>query len=86
MSSGFLTNEAAIISNPFCIPNIISSLSLSVRRGNCKTRPGILTLFLFVNLPPCITSQTTSLFTISFTFSSIIPSFIKIVVPIFTSS
>ena len=60
----------------------ISAISLSVILGKFKTKSGTFILFLFVNLPPCITSQTISFSTISFTLSSIVPSFINIVLPI----
>lgn len=57
-------------------------MSFSVILGRFNARSGTFILFLFVRRPPWMTSHTMSLSFISFTFSSIVPSFISIVLPI----
>ena len=53
--AAFLTNEAAIKSNPCSTPKMISSLSFSVMPGSLILTLGTLTPFLEPSSPPLIT-------------------------------
>ena len=87
IQAAFLTNEAAIKSNPCSTPNIISSLSLSVIPGSLILTLGTLTPFLEPSSPPLITVHIISVpSTTSSTLSSIRPSSIRIVLPFSTSA
>ena len=80
--SAFLTKEAAIKSTPCSTPNFRSS----VIAGRRIATFGTLTPFFSPSSPPLTTSQLMLLPFLSFTFSSIRPSSIRIVLPALTSS
>ena len=84
--AAFLTNEAAIKSNPCSTPKMISSLSFSVMPGSLMLTLGTLTPFLEPSSPPLITVHSISVPSTLSTLSSIRPSSIRIILPVVTSS
>ena len=85
ISSADLTNEAAIKSKSFLIPNIISSLSTSLMYGMVRLTLGTLTPLWFETGPPFSTRHTISVPVTFSIFILISPSSISMVSPGFTS-
>lgn len=79
-------NEAAIKSKSFSTPNLISSLSLSLRNGSERVIFGTFIPLLEDTYPPFMTVQIIPPSFFSMTLSSIRPSSMRILEPILTSS
>ena len=86
ISSALLVKDAATKSTSCSIPNLRSSLSLSLRKGSDRVIPGTFIPLCDDTAPPLSTLHTISVSVFSITSISIRPSSISIFVPILTSS